>query len=82
MAKVQSAVVSAVCVGQVEVHMSLGFSSLSADSLRCHLGKEGSLTCGFNEALPGVFVLQTSPFYRQETQHAASSRLGPWPMVS
>ena len=40
-------------------------------------GKEGSRTFGFDEALLGVFILQPSPCYAQETQHAASSLLGP-----
>jgi hypothetical protein len=55
---------------------------MSADSLQCHFGKEGSQTFGFDEALPGVFVSQPSPFYAQETQHPASSLLGPRGMVS
>jgi len=44
---------------------------------RCHFGKEGSRAFGYDEALPGVFVSQPSPFYAQETLHPASSLLGP-----
>jgi hypothetical protein len=40
---------------------------MSADSLQCHFGKKGSWTFGFDEVLPGVFVLQLSPFCAQET---------------
>jgi len=74
---VESALGSAHCVSRVEVHLFLCISSESADSMRCHFGKEGSRTFGFDEALPGVFVLQPSPFYAQETQHPAASLLGP-----
>jgi hypothetical protein len=52
------------------------------DSLQCHFGKEGSRTFGFDEALPGVFVSPPSPFYAQETEHPASSLLGPRRVVS
>jgi hypothetical protein len=54
---------------------------MSADSLRCHFGKEGSRAFGYDEALLGVFVSQPSPFYAQETQHPASYLLGPWHVV-
>jgi hypothetical protein len=64
------------------VHLFLCVSSVSADSLRCHFGKEGSRAFGYDEALPGVFVSQPSPFYAQETQHPASSLLGPRRVVS
>jgi hypothetical protein len=62
LAEVESALESALCVGRVEVYLFLSVSSMSADSLRCHFGKEGSRTFGFDEALPGVFLLHTSPF--------------------
>jgi hypothetical protein len=55
---------------------------MAADSLQCHFGKEGSLTFGFDEALPGVLVSQPSPLYSQETQHPTSSLLGPWIVIS
>ena len=60
----------------------LRVSSMSADSLRCHFGKEGSRTLGFDKALPGVFVSQPSPFCAKETQHHASVLLGPRRVVS
>jgi len=40
----------AVCVGWAEVHLFLCLSSVSADCLRWHLGKEGIQACGFDEA--------------------------------
>jgi hypothetical protein len=46
------------------------------------LPKEGSWTFGFDEALPGVVVSQPSPFHAQETQHPATSLLGPQRMIS
>jgi hypothetical protein len=63
------------------VHLILFVSSLSADSFWWHFGKEGSRKCCYDEALPGVFVSPPSPFYAQETQHPASSLLGPRRMV-
>jgi hypothetical protein len=41
---------SAVCVGWAEVHLFLCVSSMSADTLRCHFGKEGIQASGFDEA--------------------------------
>jgi len=79
---VESALESALCVGRGEVHLFLCVSSVSAHWLRCHFVKEGSRMCGYDEALPGVFVLQPSPFYAQETQHHASSLLRPCRVVS
>jgi len=79
---VESALDSALCVGRVEVHMFLCISSVPADSLRCHFGKEGSRTFGFDEALLGVIISQPSPFYAQETQHPTSSLLRPRRVVS
>jgi hypothetical protein len=61
-AEVKSALLSAIFVGRVEVHQIVCVSSVSADSLQCHVGKEGSWTFGFDEALPGVFVSLPSPF--------------------
>jgi hypothetical protein len=46
----ESALDSAVCVGWAEVHLFLCVSSASADSLRCHFGKEGIRASGFDEA--------------------------------
>jgi len=82
LAEVESALESALCVGQVEVHLFLCVSSMSADSLRCHFGKEGCRTFGYDEALPGVFVSQASPFCAKETQHPASCLLGPRHVIS
>jgi hypothetical protein len=80
--EVESPLESALCFGLGEVRQFLCVSSVSADSLRCHFGKEGSRAFGYNEALPGVFVSQPSPIYAQETQHPASSLLGPRCVVS
>ena len=82
LAEVESALESAHCVGRVEVQLFLWVFSVSADSLRCHFGKEGSQTFGFDDALPGVFVSQPSSFCAQETQHPASFLLGPRHVVS
>jgi hypothetical protein len=79
---VESALESALCVGWVEVHVFLYVSSMSADSLWCHVVKEGSWPFGLDEALLGVFVSQPSPFCAQETRHPASSLLGPRRVVS
>jgi len=78
----ESALQSTLCVGRVEVHLFLCVSSVSADCLRCPFGKEGSRPFGFDVALPGVFVSQPSPFGAKETQHPASSLLGPRHVVS
>ena len=76
--EVESALESAQCVGQVEVHLFLSISNVSLDFLRCHLAEEGRRMFCVDEALPGVFVSQPSPFYAQETKHTAFSLLGPW----
>jgi hypothetical protein len=34
--------ISVVCIGVVDVHLFLCTTSMSADSLLCHFGKEGS----------------------------------------
>jgi len=82
LAEVESAQESALCVGQVEVHLVICVSSLSADCLQCHFGKEGSRTVGFDEALPGVFISQQSPFCAQEIQHPTAFLPGPPRVVS
>jgi len=79
---VQLALESALYIGRVEMDQCLCISSMSADCLRCHFGKEGSRMFGFDEALPGVFLSKPSPFCAQETQHPASSLLGPRRVVS
>jgi hypothetical protein len=73
---------SARCVGWQEVHLFLGVSSVSADSLQGHFGKEGIRPRDFDEAYPAVFLSQPSPLSDQETQHSASSLLGPRLKVS
>jgi hypothetical protein len=60
----------------VEVRLFLCTSSVSADSLLCHFGIEGSHLFDFYKPLPGVFLSQPSPFGDQETQLLASSLLG------
>jgi len=82
LAAVELALESPLCIGRVEVHLFLCVSSLSAVSLQCHFGKEGSRTFGFDEALPGVFIPQPSPCCAQDTQHPASVHLGPRRVVS
>jgi hypothetical protein len=81
-ADVESAVESALWDWWVEVHLFRCISTVSADSLWCHFGQEGSLSFGFDDALLGVFVSQPSPCYIQETQHPASCLLRPWRVVS
>jgi hypothetical protein len=77
-----SALESALCIRWVVMVIFLCVSSMSADSLWCHFGKEASRTSGFNEALPGVFVSPPTPFDAQETQHCATSLVGPRCVVS
>jgi len=48
-AEVAVALGSAVCVGQVEVHLFLRVSCVSADTWQCHFGKEGIRPCGFDK---------------------------------
>ena len=66
----------------VEVHPDLCTSSVSVDSLLCHVGKEGSCSCEFHEPLLGVFLSQSSTCYARETQYPASSLLRLWREVS
>jgi hypothetical protein len=60
----------------VEVRQFLCTSSVSADSLQCHFGMEGSHPFDYYKPFQGVFLSQPSPFYAQETQLIASSLLG------
>ena len=60
----------------VEVRRFLCASSVSADSLLCHFGMEGSHPCDIYKPLLGVFPSQLSPFYAQGPQLLASSLLG------
>jgi len=71
--EVELFLMSAVWVGLEEVRPCPCASSLSVDSWRCHFGKEGSRQFDFDKPLPGVVLLQLSPFYAQEIQHPASS---------
>ena len=68
--------VLAVWVGLEEVRPCHCASSVSVDSWRCHFGKEGSRQFDFHKPLPGVVVLQLSPFHAQEIQHPAISLPG------
>jgi len=74
--EVASALVSAVCVGLEEVCPCFCASSVSMDSLRCHVDKEGSCQCDFLKPSPGVVLSQLSPVYAQEIHHPASSLPG------
>jgi len=49
-ANVTSVLVSAVWVALVELHLCLGASSVSGDSVLCHFGKGGSHPFDFLEA--------------------------------
>jgi hypothetical protein len=60
----------------VEVRQLLCASSVSADSLLCHFGMDGSHLFDFYRPLPGVFVMQPSLFDDQECQLLAPSLLG------
>jgi len=68
LAEVALVLVCALCVGWAVVHRFLCTSSMSADLVQCHFGKKGVLLCSFDEAYPGVFPLQHSPFDPKETQ--------------
>jgi len=68
--------------GGLEVRLFIFVPSMSADCLRCHFGMEVSRTFGFDETLPGVFVTRPSRCYVKDTQHPASSLLGPRRVVS
>jgi hypothetical protein len=60
----------------VEVHLCRCPSSVLMDILRCHFASAGSCPFDFREPLPGVYRMQPSPCYAQETQHPAASLLG------
>jgi hypothetical protein len=66
-AQEESALESALCVGQVEVQPVNLVSSQSADSLQTHFCKDGSVMFFFVKALLGVCVLQLVSFDSQET---------------
>jgi hypothetical protein len=64
-AEMVSAQYSAVCIGQFEMHLIHCVSSVAADRLQCHFGKEGIRPSGFDIVQPGVFLSQPSPCYVQ-----------------
>jgi hypothetical protein len=78
----ETAVESVVCVCWVEVHLYLCVSSVSPDILGCHFDKEGICQCDFDEASPGVLLVQPSTCYAQETPHPACFLLRLWCEVS
>jgi hypothetical protein len=53
-------------IGWVQVDLFPCVSNVSADSLQCQWGKEGSRMFGFGEALPGFSVSPSSGLYAQE----------------
>jgi len=59
----------------VEVCRFLSASGVSADCFLCDLSLEGRRPYDFYKPLLGVFLLQPSPFYAQDTQLLASSVL-------
>jgi hypothetical protein len=75
--EVASILESAVCVGWMELQLFLSGSSVSADVLWCDFGTEGIRWCGIDEALLGMILVHPAPCYVQETEHLASSVLGP-----
>jgi hypothetical protein len=74
--------VSAACVSQVEQHLFVQMTRISAESLGYHFGNEGILTCGFGKAQLGVFLFQPSPCYGQGTQYPSMSLPIAWGEVS
>jgi hypothetical protein len=60
----------------VKVHMCLCASSITADPLLCHFGKQRSSPFDFHQLLLNVFLLPLSSFDAQETQLLTSSLLG------
>jgi len=71
-----TALESAVCIGQVEEHLFICITSMSADSVGCYFGKKDIRLCGFDETSHGVFQLHPLPIYAQEPQHTTSSLFG------
>jgi hypothetical protein len=69
-------VLSAACIGWVEVHLFLCVCSMSHDSLQCHFAKEGNRPYGVDEAEPGDLLSQSLPFDARENQHLVSILLG------
>ena len=65
--------VSAVFIGLVQVLLFHCAWSVSANSLVCNIGNEGSHPCDICEPQPGVFLSHPSPFNDQKTQLPTSS---------
>ena len=59
-----------------EVHLCLCASSVSAESLLCHFGKEGSRLFDFHEPLPGDILSQPSRCYARGSHQPTSSLSG------
>jgi hypothetical protein len=59
-----------------EVRQIAHTSSMSEDSLVCLIGVEGSDPYDFNNALPGTFLSQLSPFSAQESQFPTFTLVG------
>jgi hypothetical protein len=72
---------SALCAIQMAVHLFRCVSSMLADSLCYHFGKEGSRAFAFDKVLQCINISQLSPVYAQETQLTDCERLGPWCVV-
>jgi len=81
-ADVASVLVLAVWVTPVEVHLCICTTSMSWNSVLCHVGKERSHPFDFPQASPGVFPLQLSNFHPQETQLPTSPLHGLRPEVA
>jgi len=81
-AEVVSALESAACIGRVEVHLFIRITNVTADSLRCYVGKTGNRRCGFDDSWPGIILCQPSPGYAPDSQHPSYSLLGHWLDVS
>jgi hypothetical protein len=71
-----SALVAAVYLADMEVHMFVCVSSMSADSLSCHFGKEGIQPCGIDKAYLVVVLLQSLSGYERYNQLPSSWHFG------
>jgi len=74
-ARIVSVLVSAVCVGRLEVHPFLFISGVSADSVRCYSDREGINSYSCDEASLGVFLSHPSTCSAKGTELHASSLL-------
>jgi hypothetical protein len=80
--EVASALQFSVCFSQVELHMFLCITIVSAYSLWCHLVKAAIQLCGLDQASQHIFLSQPLIVYNKETHHLASSHLRTWREVS